>query len=534
MHIYLRFLLVFLLITTSIESSIPVSKEKFDAALKEHIHWTEEGPQIIGHIMIEDHSTTINDATWLYVKRALDHYKETKPIFIILELNTPGGEVYAAQKISDALMELDIQYNIPVIAYINNWAISAGAMLTYSCRFIVTARDGSLGGAEPITAGQDGAMQPVSEKINSVLRADFANRARFFDRNPDIAEAMVDKDIILVLRDGKITRLEKEDQIVSGGSNPDVVITPKGKLLTLNAQQMIDYGVADTMLQSKKLTPITNEERESGKWLFSQTALSEYPFFKTIPNAQVDAFQMDWKMRFFVFLTTPAVASLLMLGLMLGFYMEMSSPGFGVAGTLATTCLVLILISNMALEITNWLEVVFVVVGLLMIAVELAFMHTGGLFAIIGGIFMMVGLFAMMLPNIHNIDFEFDTGTFNVAGEAFFYRLAFLCATLVVGGILIAIISRYVTPTLGRFSRLVLKGHEQKSSEGYYSGENPKSMPQKGERGEVFATLRPSGKVVINGAIYDAVTSGDFIEKGESVVVVALDGSALIVEKETR
>lgn len=169
-----------------------------------------------------------------------------------------------------------------------------------------------------------------------------------------------------------------------------------------------------------------------------------------------------------------------------------------------------------------------------MILLELTFMHTGGLFALIGGAFALLGLFAMMLPSIGNIDFELDTGSLNLAGEEFFYRLAWLCATFVVGSLLIAILARYVTPTFGRFSRLVLKGHEQDSSKGYYSGENPSLMPKAGEKGEVLATLRPSGKVLINNSIYEAVTTGDFIEKGERIVVIYLDGSALVVEKESR
>ncbi len=41
--------------------------------------------------------------------------------------------------------------------------------------------------------------------MNSAIRADFANRAAFFDRNPLIAEAMVDADLVLVVRDGKLS-----------------------------------------------------------------------------------------------------------------------------------------------------------------------------------------------------------------------------------------------------------------------------------------------------------------------------------------
>ncbi|MFN4173641.1 MAG: serine protease, partial [Parachlamydiaceae bacterium] len=77
------------------------------------IKFNKEGKNIIGRIVIDDRDSGISQATWIYVKAALDSYKASKPIFVILELNTPGGEVFAAQTISDALKELDTQYNIP-------------------------------------------------------------------------------------------------------------------------------------------------------------------------------------------------------------------------------------------------------------------------------------------------------------------------------------------------------------------------------------------------------------------------------------
>ncbi len=46
----------------------------------------------------------------------------------------------------------------------------------------------ALGAAEPVLMGETGKLETASEKINSALRADFANRARFFDRNPLLAE----------------------------------------------------------------------------------------------------------------------------------------------------------------------------------------------------------------------------------------------------------------------------------------------------------------------------------------------------------
>ena len=104
-----------------------------------------------------------------------------------------------------------------------------------------------------------------------------------------------------------------------------------------------------------------------------------------------------------------------------------------------------------------------------------------------------------------------------------------MCGTLVVAFVMIAILARYVTPSLVRFSRLVLSGHEQDAAAGYIAGDNPNTLPQPGAKGQVMATLRPAGKVVINDTIYDAISAGSFIERGSPIVVVKLDGSVIVV-----
>ena len=141
---FARFALTFFLLWGVGFAQLSVSPEKLQESLAGHIHFSQNGPNYIGHIYIGGHDTHISQGTYIYVKNALDYYKEkVHPAFIILELDTPGGEVFPAQKISDILKELDTNYGIPVVAYINNWAISAGAMLAYSCRYIATVKDGA-------------------------------------------------------------------------------------------------------------------------------------------------------------------------------------------------------------------------------------------------------------------------------------------------------------------------------------------------------------------------------------------------------
>jgi membrane-bound ClpP family serine protease len=527
----LLFIFSFFCFSLSYLHSENSQSKDLEKRLQEYIKYNEEGPNYIGHIYIGGHDASISQATWLYVKNAMDYYKKEKPIFVILELDTPGGEVFSAQKISDALKELDTQYNIPIVAYINNWAISAGAMLAYSSRFIVIVKDASMGAAEPITASAEGKYETASEKVNSAIRADFANRASFFGRNPYIAEAMVDKDLILVMRQGKIIALSNESDIHSTGSDPDIVISPKGKLLTLNAQQMIDYGVADLMLLPSKLELITEAEKEKGEWPASKTALFQEPFFKQIPNATIHAYQMDWKTRFFAFLANPMVASLLTLGLLVGFYVEISSGGFGLAGTVAVTCLFLIILSSFAIEAANWLEIILLVTGLIIIGIELLILPTFGLLGVIGVIAFLAGLVGLMLPGLGSVSFELDTQTFNAAGEFVLQRLAWMSGALILSLIIISLLARYFMPRFNLFNRFVLKGREQEASKGFIAGERLEDLPIQGAQGEVLSTLRPSGKVLINGTIYDAICMGDYIEQGTAIKVAYLDGSVIVVEE---
>lgn len=524
--------------TTSQQSTVeltplegePIGNKELEEQLRKHILYNHEGKNTIGHILIDDRTSGINQSTWLYVKSALDYYKRNKPAFIILELNTPGGEVFAAQQISDALKNFDIQEGVPVVAYVNNWAISAGAMLAYSCRFIAVVKDGSMGAAEPITQDAAGKMEAASEKVNSAIRTDFANRARFFDRNPLLAESMVDKDLILVMRHGRVTKLDNENQIRSTGPDPDVVISPKGKLLTLDAQQMMEYGVADILVPPTKTEAITAQEKEEGQWRASKDALFHVPFFEGIPGATIDSYRMDWKTRFFALLASPLVSSLLFLGLMVGAYIELNAPGFGLAGSVAALCLFLIMLSSYSLEIANSLELIFLVVGLLVLGVELFVLPTFGLLGFVGLLLFLVGLFGMMIPGVESVSFEYDTQTLNAAGQVFIERLGWLCGALLASIAIIALIARYVTPNLSAFNRFVLKGNEQ---DGYLAVDAPASYPKPGVRGMATTELRPSGKVIIDNVQYDAISDGTFIERNKGIVVTGVDGSSVVVAEDT-
>lgn len=500
--------------------------DSFEASLKEHVHFDATRPRV-GLIKLDDRGEAISQATWIYVNRALAHFKETKPAAIILQLNSPGGEVFAAERIADALKEMDTQFGIPVICYIDNWAISAGAMLAYSCRYIVVAKNASMGAAEPITMGEGGKPETASEKVNSALRTDFANHAKFFERNPNIAEAMVDKDIILVQRDGKIIKLDKEDQVLKD----DVMISPKGKLLTLNAEQLIEYGVADMTIMPASLPLLTLEEAESGHYPLAKTSLIQIPYFQSLPNIVLEEFYANWQTSFLAFLATPAMSSILFMAMLIAIYMELSSPGIGVPGVVALISLFLLLLSSFALEAIHMLEPILLAFGLVLIALEIFFFPTLGILGVVGALFVVVGLAGMLLPGLELVSYETDG--FNAAGEYVLHRLTWLSGAFLVALSVIILLSRYMWPKLGLAKRLVLSEDMQSSAAVVGSlPESPLSaLPKLGSSAIVTATLRPAGKVAVGSCEYDAISTGGFIAEGVTVRIVRIEGFKVVVEE---
>lgn len=494
------------------------------ASLSEHIHYNASGKNRIGYLDIQrDHP--IDQSTYLYVKFALQEYLKEGVSFIILHLNTPGGEVFSSMKIAELLQEIDTVHHIPVVAVIDNWALSAGAMLAYSCRYIAVSKTSLMGAAEPVFQGSEGKMESAPEKIVSALRTEFASLAKFYGRNPLIAEAMVDKDIILVAREGEIVQLYSEKELNTKGKNPDHLITSFGKLLTLDAEQLLALKVAEISLPRASSIP----ESRPKEWPFSQSSLSSDPFFSQIPDATVIEYR-DWKIDFFAFLTHPIVASLLMMGLIVGIYMETNHPGFGLPGGIALTCLALILLSNFATQAIHWLELFFLFGGILLLLIEIFILPGFGIAGVLGILLILFSLFAMMLPSIGSVEFLWNWQEWNLQALEFFNRLTYYSIALILSFVFIVISSRYITPRLFKKNRVILHTDQ----EGSVAGLESYALPPIGSEGEAQTSLHPGGKVKINDFFYDALTETAFIEKGEKVVVVKIQGSGIIVQKKAK
>lgn len=503
-----------------------VTAAEFKQEFEQYVLYSQTEENLIGYLYIGN-DRSIDQSTYIYVKFALDHFVKKKVRFVILELDTPGGEILSAFKITDLLQKLDMQHHIPVVAFLDNWAVSAGAMLAYSCRFIGILPSSLMGAAEPVILGKEGQMVSASEKINSALRAQFGNLASFYGRNPLLAEAMVDKDMIIVLRDHRIIKLNSEDDVINTGPSPDVIISGRGKLVTLNSDQLMDYGVADFEVPYEQITQISDKEWDEGRWSPSKLLVFQEPSLKKIPHATIINYQ-DWRVTLFTILTHPVVASLLLIGLVIGFYIEINTPGFGIPGSIAVGCLALILLSSFASHAINWIEVLILAAGLILLALELFVIPGFGIIGILGIALTIVGLLALLLPGIGELNF-FNLASLKLLGTAFVKRLAWLLGGLLLSIVLIILMARFYSHRFFRFSKLVLTG-EQEREKGYVSGLKKEEIPSIGSYGESVTPLRPYGKVHIGENLYDAVCSEDYLEKNQPVEVVKIEGNKVVVK----
>lgn len=278
-----------------------------------------------------------------YIARAIDAAAAAGASGVILDIDTPGGRIDAAERIADAIRGS----SVPVTAWVHPRAFSAGALIALAADRIYMTPGGVMGAATPV----DGQGTKASEKMVSAMRAEFRALAEARGRDPRLAEAMVDEAV-------DITDL-----------------APTGQLLTLTTTQAIDAGYA---------------EGEAADLEAVLAALD-------LPEARVESVQLNWAEQLVRFLTHPAVSPLLLSLGMLGLIFEIKSGAFGVGGLLSVMSLGLFFGSSFLLGLAGWEEVILLGVGLIAIGVEVFILPGFGVAGILGAIFLGAAVVLAML-----------------------------------------------------------------------------------------------------------------------------------------
>jgi len=169
----------------------------------------------------------------------------------------------------------------------------------------------------------------------------------------------------------------------------------------------------------------------------------------------------------------------------------------------------------------HW-EIMIFIAGLILIALEIFVIPGFGIAGISGLILVFAGLLLSLLQNV-NLDFRW------VNPDKLFTALTTVTVSLFSGFIISLIFGKKIfTSNSGAFKNFSL--HDIQDKEKGFISIDPNIKYLNGKTGEAYTILRPSGKVIIEGKIYDAVSNWGMIEKGEKIKVVKVETMQLYVE----
>jgi membrane-bound serine protease (ClpP class) len=294
------------------------------------------------------------------------------------------------------------------------------------------------------------------------------------NRDPNIAEAMVDEDI----------------EIDS--------ISKAGEVLTFSTSEAIKHGFCEAEVNS----------------------IEELLELNDITDYSISEFTLSSSEKVIRFFLNPIISGILILVIIGGIYFELQTPGVGFPLLAAIIAVILYFIPYYLNGLAaNW-EIIMFIVGIALIALEI-FVIPGFGIAGIAGLVLTLGSLILVMLNNDFFDFSF------VKASEIFQATATILAGL-FGSIIIMFFGGIRLTNSRLFKRIALQT-VQNRREGYTS--NFKQEPMTGKTGTAYTVLRPSGKVMIEGALYDASTRGDYIEKNDKIKVINDEGTSLKVKK---
>ncbi|MDA0193775.1 MAG: nodulation protein NfeD [Bacteroidetes bacterium] len=402
-----------------------------------------------------------------YVELALDEAKEINADLVIIEMDTYGGAVNDADDIRTMILE----FEKPILVFINKDAASAGALISIACDSIYMAPGSSIGAATVVTA--EGEAAP--DKYQSYMRSMMRSTAEANGRNPRIAEAMVDQSIEI-------------DSISS-----------EGKVLTFSTSEAIKYGFCEAQVRN----------------------IDEILLRNDIKDYDIVSYNLSSSDKVVSFFLNPFISGILILIILGGIYFELQTPGIGFPLLASIVATIFYFIPYYLGGLAEHWEIAMFFAGIALIALEIFVIPGFGVAGVTGIVFTLSSLILVMLNN-DAFDFSF------VKADAIF--VAILTTVSGLAGSFILLFIGGVRLAESKFFKRVALQTVQDKSEGY-SAASFRTESLLGRKGVAYTNLRPSGKIMINEDIYDAFTRGNYILKDVAIEVISEEGTSLKVRE---
>ncbi|MDD4224810.1 MAG: NfeD family protein [Mariniphaga sp.] len=447
-----------------------------------YLLWAQDNSQkVVYKLNIKQEITR---AAWRQTHQAFLEADSLGADILLIHMNTYGGTVQDA----DSIRTLILQSSMPVIAYIDNNAASAGALISIACDSIYMRPGGSIGAATVVNQTGQAMPDKYQSYMRSTMRATAESKGmktvitgndtlKMWRRDPKIAEAMVDPSVYI----------------------PGIIDT--GKVLTFTPIEAMEYGFCEGTA-------------ENIKEVMKQVGIDEY---------RIVEYQPTWVERIIGFLVNPVMSGLLIMAIVGGIYFEMQTPGVGFPLGVAILAAVLYFAPLYLEGLAEHWEILLFLVGIILLALEIFVIPGFGVAGVSGILLIITGLVLSLIENV-----VFDFRPVNTL------RLGVALMTVIIGVFGGFVLSLYLGKKLfssqsGLFKNLALNT-VQDVRDGYLNVDSS-FLSLKGKLGKAQTVLRPGGKVLIDGEIYDAVAETGFIDRGEEIVVRKVEAAQLYVER---
>ena len=292
----------------------------------------------------------IDPSSQRLVTTGLEKAREAHADYVILDLDTYGGAVNAADSIRSAIL----RYEKPVVAFVNMQAASAGALISIACDSIYMKTGSSIGAATVVN--QTGEVMP--DKYQSFMRGMMRATAEATGRDPKIAESMTDT----------------------------------ANVLSLTPTEAIAVGFCEGICKTE--------------FEVAEKIVGDNEF--VIKNMEDD---MTWLDKLIQLLLNPLLQSIFMMMIIGGIFVEIRTPGIGLPLVTAIVGALLYFAPAYIGHLAQSWEILLFVVGLLLIAVEIFVLPGFGICGISGIIAVITALAFSM---VDNIEFFHWDGTLNL------------------------------------------------------------------------------------------------------------------------
>lgn len=468
---------------------------------------------------------------WSFERR-LKAVQEAGYDALVIELDTPGGAVDATL---DICLRLKSDAPANTVAWIHPKAYSAGTIIAFACREIVVAPGSVFGDAAPIAALPGLGLQPLPAaeraKFESPILDELDAAAARRGDDPRLLHSFVvtEHELWLVERasDGARRFVDRAELTQLGLEPTNTATAPKDlplrraatpSELPLTAADRGGWRIIETVDSSTRL--LVAQSDEAIRWnLASDTVKDDAALAAFFAAQQVVRFKESWADSLVRFLVSWPIRIILIGIFVVALVIEHLSPGVGVAGGIAAGALLLLVGAPALIGLAEWWEILLVLGGIVLIAVEVFIIPGTGFAGITGAICVLVGLVASFTGTDPTSATE--RGTLVTASTT-------TVAGLFVGAILAWFVSRWFRET-AVFRRAVLSASATGAIEP--PSRQAQTLPAKGTVCIADTDLRPSGRCEHDGELFDAQSTGEYIPRGQSVRVVGRMGTSLVVER---